>query len=456
MEFNLQELGGMLKRHIYLILFLTAGLMLGTGLLSFYWLEPVYEATSTLLVQSSREDNRLSYDDLSANRDLVKTYIEIFKSRRITEDVIRRLKLPYSAEELLKKVEFSSASGSLITRIAVVDRDPQESVRIANGYAQSFMDNIRKIMKIDNVSVLDEAALASTKQVWPRPFLNLAISMILGLLAGFTLALLRETLRQAVHTEAQAEQLLALPSLGAIPSFRGKDKKRKLVCRGSAASLAAEAYRTLRTNIQYDENTRLLKSLLFTSTQKYEGKTTTVANLALTMADAGKKVVVIDGDLRQPSLHLLFGRENNRGLAEILLGKAGVTEVQVQAAERLDLIFAGTAPSTRAELLETRRLRGLMHTLQQTHDLILVDSPPVLPVADAQILANCVDGVVLVIDCGRVPQENIRKAKLLLERVNAKIIGTVLNKKQSEYHRYYSYARAETGGEGSGRSASSD
>lgn len=212
-------------------------------------------------------------------------------------------------------------------------------------------------------------------------------------------------------------------------------------------SALAEAYRTLRTNLGFATLDRSCRSVLVTSAGPEDGKTTTTANLGVVLAQAGHRVVVVDCDLRKPKLHELFEVENRRGLTNCLLQNLDPEEVAHGGqVENLTLLTSGPIPPNPAELLGSERVRALWPALLDRYDYVLVDSPPVLAVTDAALLAAQMDGVLLVVRAAATRVEIAREARDQLLKANARIIGVVLNQVQMpgrDYHYYYYYRRRE-------------
>jgi non-specific protein-tyrosine kinase len=196
-------------------------------------------------------------------------------------------------------------------------------------------------------------------------------------------------------------------------------------------SAAAEAYRTLRTNIQFSSLDRPLKTLLFTSTAPDEGKSTSLANLAVTMAQAEQRVLMVDCDLRRPSLHTLFGLPNEQGLTSAILDE-GELPLQPTGVPGLSLLASGPLPPRPADLLGSRRMEALIERLRAAADIVLIDTPPVVAVTDAAVLAPRVDGVLLVLQAGQTRRDRAREARQILEKVKAHVIGVVLNNARLE------------------------
>lgn len=226
--------------------------------------------------------------------------------------------------------------------------------------------------------------------------------------------------------------------------MRDKKTVSRLICYSNPRSQVSEAYRTLRTNIHFTASN--LQTMIVTSAEPGEGKTTTISNLAIVFAQSGKKVLLLDGDLRKPSVHRVFRLSNTNGLSDVLLGQIEVEEAIQRIDEiGMDVIPAGKSPDTPTELISSSRMREVLAWLTMRYDLVLIDTPPLLPVTDSQVFSTFVDGVLIVIRSGKARREHVKKAKSLLDHVGAKVIGVVLNDKKrgSKDRAYYEYAEKE-------------
>lgn len=205
-------------------------------------------------------------------------------------------------------------------------------------------------------------------------------------------------------------------------------------------SPAAEAYRTLRTNIQFSSLDKPIHTLLVTSTSPDEGKSTTLSNLAVTIAQAEQRVILVDCDLRRPSLHTLFGVPNEQGLTSVILNQGdGELPLHATSVPGLSLLTSGPLPPRPADLLGSRRMEVLIERLRSEADMVLFDTPPVIAVTDAAVLATRLDGVLLVLQAGKTRRDRAREARRQLEKVKANIIGVVLNNARMEAsYGYYS------------------
>ena len=204
-------------------------------------------------------------------------------------------------------------------------------------------------------------------------------------------------------------------------------------------SIAAEAYRTLRTNIQYSSFDEEIRTIVVTSSEPGEGKSTTAGNLALTFAQDEKKVLLIDCDLRKPSIHKKFKISNNLGLSNVILDKSKLSKALVKRSEYLDILPSGKVPPNPSELLGSKALEELLDELDDVYDVIILDTPPLHAVTDAQILSTKVDGVLLVVRAEKTKKDSVIAAKESLKKVNANILGAVLNGGESSRGKYYYY-----------------
>lgn len=211
--------------------------------------------------------------------------------------------------------------------------------------------------------------------------------------------------------------------------LRQSTNKGNVISLLNPSSPISEVYKTLRTNIQFSSIDTPFKTIMATSAVKGEGKTTTVSNLAVAYAQEGKKVILIDCDLRSPSIHQVFSQSNHAGLTNILANQNQWQEViRDTTIDTLSLLTSGPIPPNPAELLASRRMKSLIEELKQHYDMIFFDVPPVLAVTDSLVVSALSDGVILVVNAGKVDKELVRKTKASLEHVNARLIGVVLNR----------------------------
>jgi capsular exopolysaccharide synthesis family protein len=297
-----------------------------------------------------------------------------------------------------------------------------------------------------NLLSVVEPAIVPLEPSSPRPLLNTALAAVLGLVLGLAVAFARDHLDDTIKSAEDIEQVTRLATLGQLMRMRG-DPSRSEIYRLAALlyprSPAAEAFRTLRTNIDFASVDTRLSTLLITSSLSGEGKTTVAGNLALVFAQTGRRTLLVDADLRRPGVHRLFDLPNSRGLTTILLGgETDISEIAHATEEpMLHVLTSGPLPPNPAELLDSRRMHTLIDQFKGLADLVIFDSPPLHAVTDAAILASGLDGTLFVIEAGRTRRDAARHGREALAKVGARVLGAALNRHvgqmRSEYYEYY-------------------
>ncbi|MDQ6797209.1 MAG: polysaccharide biosynthesis tyrosine autokinase [Actinomycetota bacterium] len=285
-----------------------------------------------------------------------------------------------------------------------------------------------------------------TAPVSPRPFRAGLLALAAGLVVGTGVAFLQERLDDSVKTRNELTRLAGgRPVLGVIPVVADvAGATDRVVSVSEPRSPAAEAYRSLRTSIQFLAIDAPVVTIEVTSPSPREGKTTTVANLGVAMARAGQRVVIVGCDLRRPIIHEFFGLDGSLGLTSVILGKAPLSAVLqvVPGQNRLTVLPSGPSPPNPAEILSSWRFAEVLSSLQQNADVVLVDAPPVLPVTDAMVLSGRVDATVLVALAGVTSRQEVSRAVEQLTQVGAPIVGTVLNGVEETGEYAYDYYRS--------------
>ena len=301
-------------------------------------------------------------------------------------------------------------------------------------------------LSTDNVTVIETAPVPKSP-VRPRTLLNTALAGVVGATLALGLAFLLEVLDDTIKTSYDVRQTLDLDMLGAIGRL-GKGEQ-ELVVADKPSSPVAEAFHVLSTNVRFSNGNSPPRTLLVTSPRFGEGKSITTANLALAMSQAGLSVVAVDADLRRPRLHRLFGfHPRRKGLSRVLLNGSTNGRLQLAHVEGLRFLPDGARPPNLAEMLESQDMQGLLNELARRVDVVLIDSPPVLSVADAALLAGRVDGVLLVLQAGHTRREDARHAEQSLRQVGANLLGVALNAVPAPAGNHTSYQGfSENGGQ---------
>jgi len=305
----------------------------------------------------------------------------------------------------------------------------------------------------DNLTIFSPAGVPTTP-VKPRTLLNTMLGLISGAVLGVSTAFLLEYLDDTIKTAEDVTNLLDLATLGNVMRIPGiKDLRDGLIALTRSRSPLVEAYRVLRTNLQFSLVGNPSATILITSSSPKEGKSTTLANLGVVMAQAGKRVILADTDLRRPTLHEVFQVPRELGLTDLLLEEDPDIEgfLRPTEVEGLSLLPSGPLPPNPSELLSSPRMGQVIEDLKESADIVLFDSPPVLAVTDATVLATRVGGVLLVIDAGTTRSDAGRQGKEALAQVGANILGAVLNRQKAGGRGYYYYYYYGTEGRRRGR-----
>ncbi|GAB2614409.1 polysaccharide biosynthesis tyrosine autokinase [Pseudactinotalea suaedae] len=443
---------------IIVITFLGIGAALTYSLLQ----TPQYSATTRVFVSTQAGDTSAELAQGNTyTLSRVKTYAEMATSERVLDGVVDALDLDVEPYDLARQVAATTVADTTIIEITGTSTDPELAAQIANETAISLavaVDEVETVRGQPSPVQLTTIQSARTPEapVSPRTTLNLALGAIFGLAIGLGLAILREVLDTRIRSTRDLEAATRHPILGSI-AFDPKSKQQHLVVHTDPTSARAEAYRTLRTNLQFVQVDGGDRIFVVTSSLSEEGKSTTSANLALALASAEQTVLLIDADLRRPRLDQYLGIEGSVGLTDVLIGRARVNDaVQQWGPDQLYVLPAGRIPPNPSELLGSKSMASMLELLRPEFEWIIIDAPPLLPVTDAAVLAGQASGVIVAVAAGRTTEHQLESSLDLLETVGAPISGVVLTMaagRGSEYGYGYGYGYGERDRRGSPASA---
>ncbi|MBW8761782.1 MAG: polysaccharide biosynthesis tyrosine autokinase [Microbacterium sp.] len=393
---------------------------------------PMYESQSVVFVQSQAGNTVSELQQGSTfAQSRITTYVSLVREPVVMNPVITQLGLNVSADELAENVKSSSPLNSTLIQITVQDAGPVMAADIANSLGASLAATVERI---DTPSGQEQSAIKLTRvrdavaaysPVSPNVALNLALGVLTGLAVGIGIAVLRSVLDTRVRSPRDVEQLTDRPLIGAIP-FDSKAKERPLIIQADPRNPRSEAFRSLRTNLQFLEMDGG-HTFVITSSIPTEGKSTTTLNLAIALADSGKRVALVDTDLRKPKVADYLGIEGGTGLTDVLIGRAKVSDVLLPWGNRsLYVLPAGKIPPNPSELLGSPRMQKLLDALSKEFDVVLCDAPPLLPVTDAAVLSRATSGAIMVVAAGRTTTHQLAGALDALETVGTKVAGVVL------------------------------
>lgn len=335
----------------------------------------------------------------------------------------------------------------------ILKREADTNKELYRGLLQRMKEaGVSAGITASNIQIVDYAE-PPTKPFKPNKELNLLLACVVGLFLGVGLAFFCEYLDNTVKTPEDVEALVRLPAFGLIPEISlerrrllgaGKSYPVELITHGQPRSMLAEAYRNIRTSLLLSFSERPPQTIVVSSPNPAEGKTTTAINTAIALAQTGAQVIIIDADMRKPRLHEIFARGNGLGLSNFLSGRTSLEAiVTLTRIPNLSFISAGPLPPNPSELISSTLFKKMIQSLKERFDHLIFDSPPVLGFADAIILSTLVDGVILVVGGGKTPKETLQRAKDVLYQVDARILGVVINRvdiRRHDYgHYYYRY-----------------
>jgi capsular exopolysaccharide synthesis family protein len=484
---------------------------LGAALFFSFRATPVYEGRAKVLVRPVQNVTSTSVSLPQApNLD---TERELVGSQTVAQKVRSELGLSVSPDDLLDRVDVSVVANTEVLLIAYADPDPAAAARIANGFADAYVDfrtaqaldqfqgaagavqeRITELQgdiaalnrKIDDeddpalqaslqsqrdtlvaqlgvlqqrlvdlqaagtvlsgaAEVVQEAELPRTPAS-PQKARDGVLGLLAGIILGVGFAFLRERMDDRVKSRTELERRMGAPVIAAVPKVPGwrRSEEAQLIMRRDPKNPVSEAYRTLGTNVQYMASRERLRVIMLTSSMGGEGKSTTTSNLAVALAQAGKRVILVSADLRRPRIHNFFALRNELGLSNVLSSGATLAEVaRYPGVTNLRIVTGGFVPQDPAALLGGERAAEFIASLRDAADFVLIDTPPVLAVADASILAPLVDGTIFVLDASHSSRSAMVQSRDQLENAGANVIGIVYNNfdpgQSAAYPHYSSY-----------------
>ena len=418
---------------------------------------PLYESQAQIFVSTpaSTLDISALATGSSFSQQRVKSYAQIINSPKTLEPVIQRLDLKMDAKTLSSMVTASAPLDTVLISLTITDTNPQRAAKIANAVADQFGITVGDLelhgIGIDSpvkVSTVKDAIPADSPAS-PKKVINLALGLLLGFGLGIGIASLRKLLDNTVKNE---DDLLGTPLLAAIGFDEIADEK-PLVTQIGRYAARTEAFRTLRTNLQFLNPDAHPQVIVMTSALPNEGKTTSSINLALSLAQAGAKVILVEADLRRPKVPLYLEMSSmSEGLSDLISGPKKLTPQGIKAmlhpyeSTGLKVLLSGMIPPNPSELLSSKKFEELIDMLRKHFEYVIIDCPPLLPVTDAAIVSAKADGCVLIVHAGATKKPHFIGSRDAIKAVGSNILGVIINKipessLEYEYGYRYGYPR---------------
>lgn len=423
---NLTEIIKILKKRSLILIIIIISTLFVSMVYRILFSEPVFEMKGSLIIGSAS-------DEVDKIQKYMPAYVKILKTNIVAQKTIEELNLDTSVSYLQRQLDIIAEPDTQFIEISLKWHDIVESKIILDKIIEVFIEEGTRIYPAFRIEVLET--------VYPYRLEGLSdkfyylITLVLGGFIGLFAVFFTEFMDNTIKTEQDIENCLAVPVIGTIPKNKKTDTDiSKLV--DFTFSLFMESFRTLRTNLLYLSQRADIKTIIITSAMPREGKTTTASILAAALAKSGKSTLLVDCDLRNPAIHQIFSMPRT-GLTNILASDAGLNETILESKiENLCIIPAGTKPLNPVELLASAHMKELILSLRPDFDFIILDTPPIGLVTEAQVLSRVADGYILVVSSGETEKHTVQKAQKLIYYADGSIIGAILNKlPQSDLHR---------------------
>lgn len=408
---------------------------------------PSYKSTATLYLTTPSDSNAASaaYQGSLASQQRVASYIKLAKSDVVVQSALDRTGIQMSLTDAQSAVSAVSSVNTVIVSISAVTDDPVVSALLANGLSESMIDYVKKLEMPDGGGVplakltVISPAVPGSSPVEPVVSRWLAIGVVFGGLFGALIVVAWRRLDSSIRGEGEMASVIGAPVLGVIPED-GELAGGGPVIFSRGASAVAEAFRKLRTNLTFVRVDDALRVLVVSSSVAGEGKTTTCMNLGACLAEAGKSVVLVDADLRRPTLASRLSVDGSVGLTTVLADSARLEDaISTTALAGLDLVASGVVPPNPAELAGSDRLGEVLRALERKYDYVLIDAPPVLSVTDAVLLSHHTQGILLVARAGSSRVPDLQNSVSQIGTAGGSILGGVLNAVPSVSYEYGYY-----------------
>jgi len=417
---------------------------------------PLYQASTRLFVSTTNSVSVAeNYQGNRLSQERVISYTELLMGQTLAQRTVDKLGLDMSAQTLQSNVSATAKPDTVLIDVAILDRSPVQARDIANALADEFVVMVRELetpesgARPDARVVVEQRASVPDHPVIPKTTRNVLTGLAFGVLLGIGLAVLRHQLDTTVKDQKQVESVTGVGLVGSIPLDKERRNEPAVTFDGNNSSIA-EAFRKLRTNLQFLAVDNPPRVIVVTSSVPGEGKSTTSINVALALAEAGNNVVIVDGDMRRPMLDKYLNMIGSVGLSTVLIGQASLADVlQVTAFPRLTVLTSGVTPPNPSELLGTHAAEKVIAELRTQFDYVIIDSSPLLAVTDAAILATQSDGVLIMVRYGQSRRDQLSAAVSNLRDVGAVVLGAIFTMTPPRGSSSYNYGYYGTYGDAS-------
>ncbi|MFI9639714.1 polysaccharide biosynthesis tyrosine autokinase [Micromonospora sp. NPDC051925] len=443
----------LIRRHWWIVL-VTLMVAVGSAALVTVRTVPRYVASVTFFVTAPGQGVSNAYQGELFLQQRVKSYADLLRSDRLAQAVVADSSLGLTADDVQRRVATSTETGTVLLRATVTDTDQTRAMKLTEALSARFVELVQKIETTSDgkpgptrIEVVGGPRVSSSP-VSPTPNRNLGIGALIGLLLGAALAVLRGMVDVRLRDAAGLQRATGSPLLGEVPYDAGA-KTAPLIVGEAATSARAEAVRKLRTNLRFVDVHEPARVIAVTSALQGEGKTTMSCNLAIALAEAGWRVLLVDADLRRSKVADYLGVNGAVGLTDVLVGDVQVGDVVQRWGDKSLLVLpSGSAPPNPSELLGSKAMADLLLALRESADIVVIDTAPLLAVTDGVVVAVQADGALLVTQQGRTSRAQVAEAARSLHSVSVRLLGCVLNMTKvakADAYQYEAYRIATAG-----------
>lgn len=417
-----------LKKRVRLIIASVLTFTFITAVFVFFISTPKYEA-SVKLFAGKTEEVQSDYSDkeLESYSSIMNTYIELIKTNDFMNKIIDEVNLDTTPKELMNSLQFIIKGNTPIIEIKYVSSDSQVAEDVISAIIENFEVSVKEVILNTYTKVVDSVEVSELSQGRAT---KIILGGFIGLLIGFGIVFLLELLDDTVSKKGDLEKVLPIPILGQVPLVKDENNK--------PTSSFIEAYRGIRTRLEYSSVDKKLKTLMITSAEPAAGKSSISLNLASVLSQGGKKVIIVDCDLRKPSIHMKLKLTNNKGLTDYLIGKIKLNEAVRKVNNNLEVITSGNKATDPSNIIGSKAMEKFINELNEIYDYVIIDTPSIKNINDGLELANKCDGVIYVVKAEKTKKDDIIEGYRELEDINANIIGSILNGVSDSGDSYYS------------------
>ncbi|QYJ03945.1 polysaccharide biosynthesis tyrosine autokinase [Nocardioides panacisoli] len=419
-----------------------------SAVITFVVMKTEYESKSRIFISVDVSNATESFSALYFANNRAASYADLAKSSELSQRVIDSLDLQMTAEELSDNISATVIENTSLIEVTVRDSEPRRAQTIADVATDAFTDYIAELESPGGDGADSQVTAQVTDrpsynpdQVSPMTVINLVAASLIGLVAGVGLAIARELLDRTVRTADHVAEVTDSPVLASI-GYDGDLRKSPVLTDLGGFAARTEAFRLLRTNLRFIDLDHQPRCIVISSAVPGEGKTVTSTNLAVALAQTGRRTLIIDADLRRPRVASTLGLDPAVGMTTALVGKTEIDDaIQIHEPSGLHVLASGAKPPNPTEILQSKITQDLIRRLRGSYDIVIIDAPPLLPVADASVLATLADGLIMVIRHGKTTRDQVEEAAHRIERVAGKLYGVVVNmvakRAVGSYYYYY-------------------